>query len=446
MRAHLKKPEKQVRRKTVGKINHSLVGIEALSVHVPLYCIDLGEVARANRVDPNKYYIGLGQRQMAVAHPQEDSVTMAANAASKLLRLYSVHPEDIGMIVVGTETGVDASKPVAVYVHEMLGLGPACRSFDIKHACYGSTAALKTAALWASSPLAQGRKALVIATDIARYEIGSLAEPTQGAGAVAMIVGREPRILSLFPSTDAVYSRQAMDFWRPNYSEVAIVDGHFSVECYLDALRETYRMHREVSGICWTDYRYLLFHLPFAKMGIKAHRMLMETFGVEGDVDLATWESTSLEKRVVPSLWGASEIGNTYCASLYLALAGILESEESKAEGQSVGLYSYGSGSCAEFFSGSIGPDASAWSGRIGLSEGIASRIGIDYETYLEFERECEARSINGKREGMVQYGRPGEAVFLGVEQHRRYYLPPRDVVEQGKAPYRVQDDWALIS
>src|SRR5687767_1914110 len=104
---------------------------------------------------------------MAVASPCEDTVTLAAGAGRLLLKNFDIDPDEISLLIVGTETGVDHSKPVAIYVHQLLGLTQKCRAFEVKHACYGAMAGLSMATNWVLSGRARGRKALVIASDIA---------------------------------------------------------------------------------------------------------------------------------------------------------------------------------------------------------------------------------------------------------------------------------------
>ncbi|NNF66208.1 MAG: hydroxymethylglutaryl-CoA synthase family protein, partial [Gammaproteobacteria bacterium] len=188
--------------------NRRSVGIDAMAFHGPQSFIDMSELAVVRGVDPNKYTKGLGQVQMAVASPCEDTVTMATVAAYKALQGFDIDPGEIGTLIVGTETGVDHSKPVAVYVHEMLGLASNCRTFETKHACYGAMAGLSSAMDWISAGRARGRKALIIASDIARYGLGTVGEPTQGAGAVAMVISENPRLLQLDPDTFGDYTRQ----------------------------------------------------------------------------------------------------------------------------------------------------------------------------------------------------------------------------------------------
>src|SRR5437773_1811764 len=149
------------------------VGIERLQVYVPQYALRLTELAAARDIPPEKLTAGLGVQEMAIAPPCEDVVTLAATAGARLLRAADVDPEEIGMLLVATETGVDHSKPVSIFVHDLLGIGRRCRVYELKHACYAGTAALMTAADWVRAGGGRARRALVIAADLARYEIGS---------------------------------------------------------------------------------------------------------------------------------------------------------------------------------------------------------------------------------------------------------------------------------
>ncbi len=127
------------------------VGIEAIAVAVPRRYIDLGDLARARGVDPAKYTQGLGGLEMSVAEPGEDTAALAASAVAKLLATRGLDPSLIGMLVVGTETGIDHSKAVASYVQGMLRLPTTMRTFDCQHACYGGTAALNAVSEWIAS-------------------------------------------------------------------------------------------------------------------------------------------------------------------------------------------------------------------------------------------------------------------------------------------------------
>ena len=414
---------------------HPRTGIKAISVYAPRHFLSMDTLAAVTGADPAKYHLGLGVRRMAVVAPNEDPVTMAASAAHDLFARYDIDSATVGLLVVGSESSVDAAKPIASFVHGMLGLPPDCRTFDTTHACYGGTAALRLALDWhAMRGAPTGKVALVIATDVARYPVGSAAEPTQGAGAVAMVVGGDPEIMELDHYPEAVYTKDVMDFWRPHYRREAIVDGQVSIDCYLRALGHTYAAYQLASGLGWDDYDHLLFHVPFPKMAYKAFHMLHQREvlmrGASG-AGLASIEDAFIA-RTQPALWVNAEVGNIYSGSLYLSLASLLEAGGPGVQGSRAGLFSYGSGCCGEFFSGVLGPRATAWEGKIGAREAIEGRVELDYEHYLEFRRAGARMTLDGSFATGAPRPVSGRFSFDGIRDHQRIYTTAEEVVASG--------------
>ena len=138
--------ERRVRTQT-----EKAVGIDQLGVYVPRYVLPLEALAVARGVPVEKILIGIGAHKMAVAPPWEDAVTLAANAAARLFTQARVDPGEIGFLLVATETAVDHAKPASIFLHELLGLRPNCRTFELKHACYSGTAGVMMAADWIHS-------------------------------------------------------------------------------------------------------------------------------------------------------------------------------------------------------------------------------------------------------------------------------------------------------
>jgi len=362
----------------------SPVGIDALSVHVPDTFLSLDELAEARGVPPEKISVGLGSFEMAVTPPWEDTVTIAANAAEKPLRLGQVDPGEIGLLVVGTETAVDHAKPVATFLHELLGLPSACRTFEVKHACYGGTAGVTLAADWVRSPSSRGRKALVVAADIARYDLGSSPEFTQGAGAAAMVISRDPRLLEIDPR-GGTFTRNVYDFWRPLDRREALVDGKFSIDCYLDALSGATADFAAAHDLAETSslldrFEAMLYHTPFPKMGMKAHRRFAEATGRAADA------ADTARRLVEPWLEMSRRVGNSYTASLYLGLAW-LASTGGRLDGREISLFSYGSGCCAEFFTGRFAPGSHEVGRTIDAAGLLARRSRLSVEEYERFSR-----------------------------------------------------------
>ncbi len=394
------------------------VGIEALGVAVPSTYLELGLLAEARGVPPSKFVEGLGTTRMAVPQPDDDTVTLAARAGRMALASASVDPSAIGMLVVGTETAVDHAKPAASYVQGLLGVGRRCRVFETKHACYGGTAALQLALDWVRSGSARGQKALIVCSDVARYGLGSAGEPTQGAGAVALLVSDAPQLVALDAGLSGVWANDVHDFWRPLYSKDALVDGHYSVRCYLEALAGAYGSYKELAGspgvpLFHERFDALAYHVPYGKMARKAHRHLC---AIDGDPN----PDASFDRLVAPSLALPAQVGNLYTGSLYLALASLLATSPRPLDGARVGLFSYGSGSCAEFFSGTVHPGAQARVRALGLEVALAARRALTIAEYEDI-----MRSREGHDERPAVEGAPDEFRFLGVREHRRTYVAP---------------------
>ncbi|HEY5943904.1 MAG TPA: hydroxymethylglutaryl-CoA synthase, partial [Kofleriaceae bacterium] len=293
--------------------------------------------------------------------------------------------------------------------------------------CYGGTAGLMTALEWIASGAAAGKSALVICSDIARYGVATAGEPTQGAGAVAMVISDNPAMLEIDLGISGTSSTHVHDFWRPLGQREAQVDGHYSVQCYLDALASAYRGWKEkaiareiVRGddIVSEKLARICYHVPFCKMAKKAHlhvrRCDLEDTRVPWDTANEEERSAlSFRQQVEPSLSACSRVGNVYTGSLYLSLAGLLEQQAAALAGKRIGLFSYGSGCTSEFFSGIVASRAAERVRAAPIAEVLAGRERI---TIHEYER------IMAMTAPIDAQPRPGSFRFSGVVEHRRQY------------------------
>jgi hydroxymethylglutaryl-CoA synthase len=401
------------------------VGIDQIGIYLPHRVLPLNSLAAARKVPTDKIHIGLGAYQMAVTAPWEDAVTLGANAAARLFAQGQVKPEEIGLLIVATETAVDHAKPVSIFLHELLGIPSNCRVFELKHACYGGTAGVMMAADWIRSGAAAGRTALVVTTDIARYPLLSSAEFTQGAGAAAVTVSAQPRLLALDPIS-GVFAKNVYDFWRPLDRREALVDGKFSVDCYLDALAGAVadycagrnRVGDKDSAPIHTRLAALLYHTPFPKMAYKAHLRLLESewqrTGTQ-PADGAAEAARSYAELVDPWLEASRKVGNIYTASLYLCLAWLAERAAERFEGKRIGLFSYGSGCCAEFFTGTFVPGSAQTAARIGVADLLAARQQLTVEEYERFARD-------GTNGGIPPSGDMAFCHLAAVRDDKRFY------------------------
>lgn len=386
----------------------ALVGIDAISFYTPNYYLDLRTLAKVRGVSSEKFCQDLGQSKMAVTPPGEDSVTLAANAANNILQYCDIN--DIAMLLFATESGVDCSKAGGMYLHRLLNLPSFCRVVELKQACYAATAGLQLAlAFLRQDP---NKKILLIASDIARYQLGSVAESSQGAGAVAMLLSASPRILAIDPEC-GVYAKDIMDFWRPLYCDTAIVDGKLSCDAYLKLLEESWRSYQTVSGRDFKSHQYFCYHTPVPKMVELAHRRLAKQNGYR------VLSNEEMQFQVGRSLLYSREIGNIYTASLYLGIISLLENAVEDLSGQRLGLYSYGSGSVGEYFSGTV---ISTYRQMLQLSIHQNMLQQRQELTYDEYEFFCNFQLPQDGTHFVLPACNTGKFKLVEVKSHQRYY------------------------
>lgn len=345
-------------------------GIEALHFYTSRYSLDLALLALARGCAFEKYAVGIGQKTMSVPPPDEDVISLAATSA--FFALEGIDKRSIGMLLFATESGVDQSKAGGIWVHDLLGLPKNCRVVELKQACYAGCAALQLGLHY----LAQhpDKKVLVIASDIARYGLGSPGEPTQGCGASAFVLSNEPRIVAFDPEY-GVYTQNVHDFWRPNYRNEALVDGKYSTKVYLETLTECWKDYVANSKRALIDHDRFCYHIPFTRMAEKAHERLLRINERDGRQDL-------LSKS---SLLYSEQMGNSYTASLFIGLSSLLENEQEDLTGKRIGFFSYGSGAVGEFFSGRVLPGYKQFLNKERHQELLSSRTKIDIAEYEEF-------------------------------------------------------------
>lgn len=318
------------------------IGIDKIGFATSQYVLKLQDLAEARGIDPEKLSKGLLLKELSIAPLTEDIVTLAASASDSILT--EQERQEIDMVIVATESGIDQSKAAAVFVHGLLGIQPFARSFEIKEACYGATAALHYAKLHVEN--SPESKVLVIASDIAKYGVETPGEPTQGAGSVAMLITQNPRIMA-FNNDNVAQTRDIMDFWRPNYSTTPYVNGVYSTQQYLDSLKTTWLEYQKRYQLTLDDFAAVCFHLPYPKLALKGLKKIM-------DKSLPQEKKDLLQKNFDQSILYSQKVGNIYTGSLFLGLLSLLENTDSLKAGDKIALYSYGSGAVAEFFSGEL--------------------------------------------------------------------------------------------
>ena len=383
------------------------IGIDKIGFATANYVLKLADLAEARGIVPDKLSKGLLLKELSIAPITEDIVTMGASAAESVLT--AKDKNEIDMVIVASESGIDQSKASAVFVHGLLGVQPFARSLEMKEACYSATAALDYARLHVEKH--PNSKVLVIASDIAKYGVDTPGEPTQGAGAVAMLITNNPRIL-IFNEDNVAQTRDIMDFWRPNYSTTPFVNGMYSTQQYLDSLKTTWVEYQKRNQVSLKDFAAICFHLPYPKLALKGLKKIM-------DKSLSLEQQEQLQANFHQSILYSQKVGNIYTGSLFLGLLSLLENSSTLKTGDRIALFSYGSGAVSEIFSGQLvaGFKQRLQTNRIEMLNNRTPLSIPDYEKIF-FE---EARLDQNGSASFMNYENQNFALAEIVEHQRRY-------------------------
>lgn len=378
-------------------------GIDKIAFYIPPYSLDLAELAARDGIDTEKFYNGIGQKRFTMPAHDEDIVTMGANAAALILD--DADREHIDTLLFATETGIDQSKAAGIYVHQLLGLKPACRTVELKQACYSATAGL----LLACAHVARfpHKKVLLIASDIAHYDLHSPGEATQGAAAVAMLISANPRI-AVQEGESGCHTADVMDFFRPNHRHTPIVDGKLSTRTYIEAATAALNDYLARGGLPFADFAHYCYHLPFSKMASKAHARLCHRQHIAEDA-----------ARLEPGLTYSRVIGNSYTAALYISLCSVLDHSDA-LDNAAIAMMSYGSGCVAEYFALRIQPGYRAHLHTQTHQAQIAAHQPL---TLAQYEHLWQRPDLSSAADISIPADNSAPRYrLLGIENHQRRY------------------------
>lgn len=422
------------------------IGIDAIAFDIAKLHLPIRTLAAARDIDPDKLEKGLGLRRMTIPDVHQDTVTFGANAVTKLIEQENLDLNEISRIYVGTESGIDNSKPIGSFIVSLLEQKYGedtlnhCDTADMTFACIGAVDALQNCIDYIR--LNPSKKAIVVATDIARYDLGSTGEYTQGAGALAMLVASSPKIIAI-SNEWGVSTRGAFDFFKP-YRTIAkseilghsdneewfgnleaeirihkdqpVFDGQYSNQCYMDRTREAYyglRQQTGAPGSLYNTWKAVVMHLPYAYQG---RRMFSEIFALDAGKPLLTGAEepenyhNSLKEisksdgyknyvnnRLRFAETASSLIGNLYTGSIFMGFLSAISEfarEGKDISGTTFGFLAYGSGSKAKAFEGKIQDGWKAAAEKAQLFETLSHSHEIGFDTYLKLHKKEFKSSI----------------------------------------------------
>jgi hydroxymethylglutaryl-CoA synthase len=335
------------------------VGITGYGAYVPRYRLPASEVSEMwtdGTAEPPIL-------EKAVPGLDEDTTTIAIEAARNALLRALIAPTDLRAIWVGSESHPYAVKPTSTVVAEAVGAAPMVQAADWEFACKAGTEAIVAAAGMVGSGMVE--YAMGIGADTAQGRPGDALEYTAGAGGAAIIIGPAETAVARFEGSLS-YVTDTPDFWRRPKAEYPSHGMRFTGEpAYFHHVVTAGEMLLEAIGRTAADYRYVVLHQPNVKFPSRAAQQL----GFKPE----QWRTGLLVGR----------IGNTYSGASILGLTAVLDVAE---PGDRVLVISFGSGA---------GSDAMSFEATERIRDRrllapttedyIARRTVIDYATYLRY-------------------------------------------------------------
>ena len=360
------------------------LGIIDIQIYFPRYYISQYDLEEYDKVPHGKYTIGLGQTNMSFVDDIEDINSMCLTVLDKLIKKNNISLNQISRIEVGTETIIDKSKSVKTHLMELFKdtYNNDIEGVTVLNACYGGISALLNSFNWLFSKYYDNKYAIVICGDVASYGKGP-ARPTGGCGTIGVLLGKGGSLI--LENIRATYMKNAYDFYKPNpLSEYPTVDGHYSLDCYLEALYNCLNTYNNKKGIINYNEDYFCFHCPYSKLVEKAFYQLkcFEIYykyinnisemyqyikNIQKEIideiiekDGKFWKMSKgtqdkikkifynhFKAHIEPGLFLCKQLGNLYTGSIFGFLMSLLLNLSSKKQslvGSRIFLFSYGSG------------------------------------------------------------------------------------------------------
>ena len=359
------------------------IGIEKINIYAGSLVLDIEKLAIARDRDVKffKEELMLDSKSQNVDY--EDVITMAVNAAKPIIT--DEDRENIELCIFATESGLDYCKTNSTYVCRYLGLKPQVRNFEIKNACYAATCAVQMAIGWLAS-VAPGKKALIVSSDINYDHEGRVGEEVPAIGAVAMVVSDNPKVIEYELGKNGYFTFECTDYARPT-STYDIINGEESLYAYLDCADGAWEHYKKVVGedLDFNSYfKRVVYHTPFGGLVRLAHgNILKENYpGIKRSEIRANFEEKVLKSFKIPRT-----VGNTYSSTVYTSLISLLMEDDDLNPGDRIGIYSYGSGSCAEFYSAILLPGAKEYIKSLNIDNHLNARRELSIEEFDQLSR-----------------------------------------------------------
>ncbi len=349
-----------------------MIGIVGYGAYIPKYRIKVEEIARTWRKDGKAIANSLNVEEKAVAAFDEDSCTIAVEAARRAVEMSGIEAQKIGGVYVGSESHPYAVKPTASVVAEAINAGPELTAADLEFACKAGTAGIQMCMGLVIGDMPDWIEyGLAIGADTAQGKPADALEYTAGSGGAAFIIGKkESEIIASIDQTFS-YTTDTPDFWRRQHAEFPRHAGRFTGEpAYFKHVISAAEGLMAKAGLKPKDFDYAAFHQPNGKFPLRVAQML--GFG---------------EKKVRRGLL-TPMIGNTYSGATMVALASVLDAAK---PGEKILAVSYGSGAGSDAFALTARKPIEKKRPAVPVLEMIKEKEYISYAEYAKFRRKLKS-------------------------------------------------------
>jgi hydroxymethylglutaryl-CoA synthase len=341
------------------------VGIVSYGAYVPRYRIKPEEIGRVWGADGVGMGRGLKIEQKSVPSPDEDVITISAEAARYMMdRVPDVDPQTIGAVYVGSESHPYAVKPSSGTVAEVIQATPSLTAADLEFACKAGTAAIQICMGLVGSGMIQ--YGVAVGADTSQGAPGDALEYSASAGGAAFLIGSE-KIIAKINKTMS-FTTDTPDFWRREGQPYPSHGGRFTGDpAYFKHITSAAEMLLDDQGTKPEDYDHAVFHQPNGKFPERVAKMLKFT-----------------PEQIVNGLLTPA-IGNTYSGAVPLGLANVLDKSK---PGDRIFVVSYGSGAGSDAFDITVTDEMKNYKKENAptLEKVLENPVYLDYALYAKYK------------------------------------------------------------
>ncbi|RXG33897.1 hydroxymethylglutaryl-CoA synthase [Methanohalophilus sp. WG1-DM] len=339
------------------------VGIVSYGTYIPKYRIKVEDIAKVWGDNADILSAGLMVNEKSVPDMDEDTITIAVEAARAAICRSSLDPSRIEAIYTGSESHPYAVKPTSTIVAEAVEATPEMTAADLEFACKAGSAGMQACMGLVQSGMAD--LGLAIGSDVSQGAPGDALEYTAAAGGAAYIIGnKEEEMVAIIEDTYS-FTTDTPDFWRREGMPYPEHGGRFTGEPgYFKHVLGAAKGLMNKLGTSAEDYDYAVFHQPNGKFPSRVAKMLGFS-----------------KEKIAPGLV-VTRLGNTYSASCLMGIAATLDQAK---PGDRIFATAFGSGAGADAFSFRVTDKIDKIRDKAPLVEELlANPVYMDYAMYAK--------------------------------------------------------------